>query len=291
MNAAGSNPVIVAARCDRQSAVSKRVMADTPQRPNRMASTNAAVPSPNGEMLLRPVTTTRSHMRPVRYHVVLRRSTASVASSLLLPVAALALTAPAVASADLFDQIFAQTLARRQSIQSIRARFTETTTSTLLQKPLVAHGTVIAAPPSRVLMTYTDPERKLVAIDGSSLIVAWPDRHERETIDIAQTQKRIDKYFKEATIGELRSMFDIHAEADNTLGKTDRVVMRPKRKQIREGLELLELWIDRDTLLLAQLQMTLQGGDVKTIRLEDMALNVPIAPETFQIRPESGTKR
>jgi outer membrane lipoprotein-sorting protein len=66
--------------------------------------------------------------------------------------------------------------------------------------------------------------------------------------------------------------------------------MRPKRKQIREGLELLELWIDRDTLLLAQLQMTLQGGDVKTIRLEDMALNVPVTSETFQIRPEAGKK-
>ena len=50
--------------------------------------------------------------------------------------------------------------------------------------------------------------------------------------------------------------------------------MRPKRKQIREGLERLELWIDRDTLMLAQMRMSFPGGDTKTIRLEDLAVNV-----------------
>ena len=58
---------------------------------------------------------------------------------------------------------------------------------------------VIAAPPARVLMTYTDPERRTIAIDGKSLIVVWPDRGEREKIDISQTQKRIDQYFTQAT--------------------------------------------------------------------------------------------
>jgi outer membrane lipoprotein-sorting protein len=59
--------------------------------------------------------------------------------------------------------------------------------------------------------------------------------------------------------------------------------MRPKRKQIKQGLERLELWIDRESLLLVQMQMTLAGGDRKTIRLEDVAVNVPISDETFRI--------
>jgi outer membrane lipoprotein-sorting protein len=186
---------------------------------------------------------------------------------------------------DLFDQLFARTLAKRQSIHSIRARFTETTTSSLLERPLVSHGTVIAAPPSRVLMTYTDPERRTVAIDGKSLIVDWPDRREREKIDISQTQKRIDQYFTHATIGQLRSMFEITAQPDSVIRETDRVEMRPKRKQIKEGLERLELWIDRESLLLVQLQMTFSGGDRKTIRLDDVTVNVPAADEMFLIRP------
>lgn len=225
-------------------------------------------------------------MKPVRYHAGSRRSIILPASALLQLFAAAALVASqAQAPKDLFDQIFARTLEKRQSLHSIRARFTETTTSSLLQKPLVSHGTVVAVPPARVLMTYTDPERRTIAIDGKSLVIVWPDRHEREKIDISQMQKRIDQYFTQATIGELRSMFEITAQPDAVIHETDRVDMRPKRKQIKEGLERLELWIDRDSLLLVQLQITFPGGDRKTIRLDDIAVNVPVTDETFLVRP------
>jgi len=199
--------------------------------------------------------------------------------------AAATVAAPVQAPKDLFDQLFARTMEKRQSIHSIRARFTETTTSSLLEKPLLSRGTVIAAPPSRVLMTYTDPERRIIAIDSKSLVVVWPDRHEREKIDISRTQERIDQYFTQATIGQLRSMFDIAAEPDPMLREADRVDMHPKRKQIKEGLDRLEIWIDRDSLLLVQLQMTFRGGDKRTIRLDDVTVNVPVTDETFLIRP------
>jgi outer membrane lipoprotein-sorting protein len=233
-----------------------------------------------------PVITTRSGMKPVRYHAGFRRSTMLLASALLCLVSAGALVASQAGSpVDPFDQLFARTLAKRQSMQSIRARFTETTTSSLLQKPTVSHGTVIAAPPSRVLMTYTDPERRTVAIDGKSLVVVWPDRQEREQIDISRMQKRIDQYFSQASVGQLRSMFEIAAQPDPVMRETDRVDMRPKRRQIKEGLERLELWIDRETLLLVQMQMTFPGGDRKTIRLDDVVVNVPVTDETFRIQP------
>jgi outer membrane lipoprotein-sorting protein len=205
----------------------------------------------------------------------------ALATLCLLAAASLVASQPSRRT-DLFAEIFTRTAARRQSIQSIRASFTETTISSLLAKPLVARGTVVAAPPARVLMTYTDPERRVIAIDGKSLRVVWPDRHERETIDIAQIQKRIDHYFAQASLEQLRAMFEIRAEPDRTMREADVVDMRPKRKQIREGLERLELWIDRERLLLVQMQMTFPGGDRKTIRLDDITVNVPITEETFR---------
>jgi len=225
-------------------------------------------------------------MKPVRYHAVSHRSTMLSASALLQLFAAAALVASqAPATKDLFDQLFARTLAKRQSIQSIRARFTETTTSSLLQKPIVSHGTVIAAPPARVLMTYTDPERRTIAIDGKSLVVVWPDRREREKIDISQTQKRIDQYFTQATIGQLRSMFEITAEADSTIREADRVDMRPKRKQIKEGLERLELCLVRAILLLFQMHITFPVCYKNTFLLYFVTINVPFTDEIFLIRP------
>ena len=214
-----------------------------------------------------------------------------IRAATVLCLAAIAIGAQAASSAPqsaapkrgAFDQLFARTMAKRESITSIRARFTETTTSSLLTKPIVAHGTVVAAPPARVLMTYTDPERRSVAIDAKALVVFWPDRGQRERIDISQTLKRIDRYFTRATIDDLRSMFDITAAPDPVVANSDRVEMRPRRKQIKEGIERLDLWIDHETLLLVQMEIGFAGGDRKTIRLEDTTVNVPVTDKTFEI--------
>ena len=233
-----------------------------------------------------PVIATRSDMRPLRYHGGFHGSTTRIVLVLVqLTIAVALIAAQAPASSGQFDELFARSLAKRKSISSISARFTETTTSSLLEKPLVSHGRLVAVPPARVLMTYTDPERHIVTIDEKSLVVEWPDRQERETIDISQTQKRIDEYFTHASIGQLRSMFDITVEDDPGVRAADRVEMRPKRKQIKEGLEKLELWVGRESLLPVELRMTFPGGDRKTITLDDIAVNVPVANGTFRIQP------
>jgi outer membrane lipoprotein-sorting protein len=58
--------------------------------------------------------------------------------------------------------------------------------------------------------------------------------------------------------------------------------MVPKRKQIRQGLERLELWIDTDRSLLVEMLMTFAGGDSKRIVLEDIEVNVPLDDGLFR---------
>ena len=236
-----------------------------PHAPDRIAASNAGCPTPKHEMQLRPVMRTRSDIPRVRYHAVRDRSTKPLPALLLILSTAVIAAAHVQKPVDPFDRLFARTLATRQSIHSIRATFTETDVSSLLAKPLVSHGVVVAAPPARVLMTYTDPARRIVLIDGTSLTVVWPDTNERERVDIARTQKRIDQYFTQASLAELRGLFEITTEPDSLLRETDRVDMRPKPKRIRAGLDRLELWIDRETLLPAQMRMIFPGGDAKTV--------------------------
>jgi len=199
--------------------------------------------------------------------------------------ASLAVSSLGAATDDLFTQIYNRSAAKQKSMQSIRARFTETTVSSLLTQPIVAHGTLVGAPPARVVMTYTDPEPKTVTIDGEMLTIVWPDRHERQQIKIAETQKRIDQYFGHATVKDLQSMFRIVATPDATLRTADRVEMHPTRKQIKQGLERLDLWIDRDSAMLVQMRMTFPGGDEKTITLDTITPNVPTTDATFRAAP------
>src|SRR5262245_58657571 len=186
------------------------------------------------------------------------------------------------ATGDLFEEIFQRGIARQKSMKSIRAAFTETTTSSLLVKPIVTRGTIVAAPPARVRMTYMDPEPKTIVMDGRTLTVVWPKRNEREQIDIRQTQKRIDQYFTNASLDDLRKSFDISAQPDPAMRRTDRIEMIPKRKRIKEGLEKLELWIERETVLMTQMRMSFRGGDQKTISLSDIAVDVAVSDDVFR---------
>jgi outer membrane lipoprotein-sorting protein len=200
----------------------------------------------------------------------------------LLSLSASPAQKPARRAGDLFDELYQRGLAKQRTLKSVRASFTETTVSTLLVKPIVARGTVIAAPPARVRMTYVEPEAKTITMDGRLLVVAWPARGERQQIDIRDMKERIDKYFTSASPDELRKLFEVTAEPDASLRNADRVTMIPKRKQIKQGMERLDLWIDRQLEQMVQMRLSFPGGDQKTIVLHDIVENVPFTDETFQ---------
>jgi hypothetical protein len=61
--------------------------------------------------------------------------------------------------------------------------------------------------------------------------------------------------------------------------------MVPKRKQIREGLSRLELWLDQRSLLLSAMRMTFPNGDTKLMILADVVANPPLDSSVFKIDP------
>lgn len=189
-------------------------------------------------------------------------------------------SAPLTASAprDLFDEIYERGKPLEQSMKTIRARFTEETTSALLVKPLVAEGTLIVVRPSDILLTYTKPEKKTLRLDAGQLLFAWPDRGLRETRDIRESQARVQKYFVSKSPDELRRHFTIVAADDATRKGTWRIEMTPTRKQIQQGLSKLDLWIRQDTMMLAAMRMTFPGGDTKTMTFTDVVMNQPVSP-------------
>ncbi len=60
--------------------------------------------------------------------------------------------------------------------------------------------------------------------------------------------------------------------------------MVPKRKQIREGLTRLELWLDQSSLLLSAMRMTFPNGDTKMMAFDRRGANAPLDPARLQDR-------
>ena len=206
------------------------------------------------------------------------------AAAVLAVCLALVCASAGAAPQDSFDELYTRGQKANAAIKTLTARFTETTTSTLLTKPLTARGRLWVERPARVILRYTDPDARVVLIDGNKMTITWPGRNINQTIDIAAAQGRVQKYFVNGTAADLRRQFEIEdrGPGDNH-PNTYAVSMVPKPKQIREALARLDLSVDRTSMLLESMKMTFANGDTKTMAFEDVAPNAPLDAGTFTL--------
>jgi outer membrane lipoprotein-sorting protein len=213
---------------------------------------------------------------------------ATIAAALLLLMCTAALAqreAPRSDAArhDTFDELYLRGQRTNAAIRTLTAHFTETTTSALLTRPLVSRGDLAVERPARVLLRYADPESRVVLIDGNRMTLSWPSHNIRQTTDIGTAQGRVQKYFVNGTAAELRGQFDIEDHDASDRPGTYHVTMIPKRKQIREALTRLDLWVMRSTLLLDAMRMTFANGDTKMMAFDEVVPNAALEPGTFSI--------
>jgi outer membrane lipoprotein-sorting protein len=211
--------------------------------------------------------------------------------TLLIPLAAFVFFVPQVSArqaSDPLDDLFARSRANLSGLKTVTASFTERTVSSLLREPIVATGTLVAAMPLRVAMTYATPTPKTVAFDRARLVVDWPSVKIHENIEIAETQRRVQQYFTDFSAKQLRETFTITLVTE---GKTYRLDMLPRRKQVAAELVRLRLWVDGARLELVKMTMDYPGGDSKTLELSAIRMNVPIDDAAFLLLAPPGTPR
>ena len=201
---------------------------------------------------------------------------------------ALAITGIAAAERDLFDDIYDRGQKYTAGLKTLTATFTETSTSSLLTTPLVARGTVSVERPSRVVLRYTEPDARILLIDGDKMTLSWPSAHVHTVTDIGASQRRVQKYFVDSSPTELRTHFQIVAGEASDKPGTYHLTMVPKRKQIQQGLTQLDLWIDKTSIMLSAMRMTFPTGDTKLMTFTDVRTNPQIDPSVFTIDGASG---
>jgi outer membrane lipoprotein-sorting protein len=57
--------------------------------------------------------------------------------------------------------------------------------------------------------------------------------------------------------------------------------LAPKRKQIKEALANLDLWVEESSGLLNAMRMTFSNGDIKLMEFSEVVQNAPIDARVF----------
>ena len=220
-------------------------------RPSSSASRNAAWSVPNAVTTPIPDTPHRFAHARVRYHCCDERSSARRTVdprdrwrrrlALLSPRWSRA-SAAEHAGQDSFDELYERGQKANAAMKTLTARFTETTTSTLLTKPLVARGRLVGRA-SRA----RDPALQ------RSRGARGADRRQQDDDDVAEPEHQSDARHRRhaGTHSEIlrqrhgRAIFagsstSTTAPPGDSRPNTYYVSMVPKRKQMREGLARLD---------------------------------------------------
>ena len=171
---------------------------------------------------------------------------------------------------------------RRRPSRRISASFTETTVSSLLRDPLVATGTLVATLPLRVVMSYTSPTVKTVALDDTRLVVAVAGVAAREELNIAETQRRVQKYFvRRLAEAAARDCSRSRLSSDPKVTTRYRLDMVPRASRSPRASIACGSGSIATGCVMIKMALDYPGGDSKTLELRDIRTNVAIDESAF----------
>ena len=173
----------------------------------------------------------------------------------------------------------------QQTTRSLTARFTERKNLSLLASPVVSSGTFLYSHPTRIKWEYSGPEPRVFLITEDRFVAYYPARKKAEEVSLGKLAGR--RVFRVLGIGQtaedLRKFFDISLGDPGAEPGTFLMVLTPRRRRVKDRLEMVRFWIDEKTCLPRQLEYVEADGDSTILAFSDVQVNSEIAEARFRV--------
>ena len=167
------------------------------------------------------------------------------------------------------------------SMQTLQCRFVQEKTSSMLAEPSVAKGTMHYAAPDRMRWEYIEPYAFALVVNGEQITKVTDGKV--ETLDGKSSrmyQGMVSLIMGSASGKKLfdASVFDVALYDDNEFWRAE---MTPKRRDMKRMFSQLVFRFDKKTNGISRVEFKDAGGDVTSIRFEEIRLNEVIGENVF----------
>lgn len=148
----------------------------------------------------------------------------------------------------------------------------------------------------RMLIDFTAPDLKTVAIDASNVRIYYPKMKTVQVYDIGPNRGLLDQFLLlgfGATSSELKDHYDVTLVGKDQIGgqSTWHLQLIPKSADVLKNLKKAELWISEATgLPLQQKFTTSTTGDYQLVTYSNMQPNKPLSDNVLKLKPPNGVK-
>ena len=180
------------------------------------------------------------------------------------------------------QKIVAELTEAAASMQTLQCRFVQEKTSMMLAEPSVAKGTMHYAAPDRMRWEYNEPYAFPLVVNGERIVKVTEGKAEILDTKSSRMYKGIVDIIMGSASGKKlfdTSVFDVVLYDEDACWRAE---MTPKRRDMKRMFSQLVFRFDKKTKSISRVEFKEAGGDVTSIRFEDIKLNVAIGEDCFQ---------
>lgn len=168
------------------------------------------------------------------------------------------------------------------SMQTLQCRFMQEKISSMLAEPTVAEGTMHYAAPDRLRWEYTKPYAFALVVNGERIVKVTDGKAEVVDGKSNRMYQGIVSIIMGSASGKKlfdTSVFDVVMYDDNEFWRAE---MTPKRRDMKRMFSQLVFRFDKKSKVISRVEFKEAGGDITSIRFEDIKLNEAIGEGKFQ---------
>lgn len=200
------------------------------------------------------------------------------------------------APSESLDQLLGRMDQNAATFKSMKAKLRHLSYVAVIKEGDVKTGTIGMKRSKReamVLVEFTAPDPKSVAVSGTKVQVYLPNMKTVEEYDFG---KSVEKYLAlgfGASGKELAADYSIRELGEDTVNgqKTMRLELIPKAKEVLQQFPRIELWISEKTGYPVQQKLYQTGGDYMLVTYSDVVINPSLPDSAFKLNLPKGVKR
>lgn len=182
-----------------------------------------------------------------------------------------------------FERVLELMSERAREIETLRARFRQTTTEAMLLEPVVAGGVLSYRAPDAGRWEYTEPDEMVVLFRDGVLTTYLPEEGVAERVTVEEQYERvIDVLSGGVPLEKLRDRFRL-TFSDRGAPHPYRISLDPRSRRIEQRVRGIVLEVDRRLLLPVVVEYTEPDGDTVRYELDDVRVDVPLPEDLFTL--------
>jgi outer membrane lipoprotein-sorting protein len=202
------------------------------------------------------------------------------------------------AAAESLEAVLARMDQAAPSFKGLAAQLRKVSHTAVINEDTTDTGNILlrrAHNDMRMLVEFTEPDPKSVAVHGDRVEIYYPKMQTVEEYDMGKNRALVDQFLLVGfgTSGkDLSAAYQIKLLGGEPIGgvNTTHLELIPKSKEVLKQLKKLELWLQEPGMYPVQQKITLSAGDYMLFTYTGVKLNAPHSDADLKLKAPKNAK-